>query len=163
MPRKGAAGCSTPPGDKALGERRIEVQADLQATAAEVFAVYREVPRWPEWDPDTRRAEWAGPFAVGSQGRLWPRKGLPVRMHMVSLQPDEHFTVECKVLGTVMRFDHELQPLPGQAGGVRVTHRVIFRGWLAAWLDATVGRDVRAGLPTTLAGLGRQVAAQRQR
>ena len=71
-------------------------------------------------------------------------------MRVTEATPGRSFTVECPVLGSRMRFEHELVPV---AGGVQVTHRVNFQGWLAGWLDRSVGRDVREGLPRTLASL----------
>ena len=40
---------------------------------------------------------------------------------------------------------------------VRAVHRVSFSGWLAPLLDRSVGRDVRKGLPVTMASLKRFV------
>lgn len=128
----------------------IEESIHVAATAGAVYAVWADVPRWPQWDPDTRRASLDGPLAVGARGRLTPRKGFTVAMRVVQAEPGRHFTVECPVLGNVMRFEHLLRPMDG---GVQVTHRVSFHGWLAGWLRRTVGQDVRRGLPATLRGL----------
>lgn len=128
----------------------IEASIHVAATPGAVYAVWADVPRWPQWDPDTREASLDGPLATGAKGRLKPRKGFAVPMRVVQAVPGEHFTVECPVLGSVMRFEHVLRP---QDGGVLVTHRVTFQGWLAGWLMRTVGQDVRRGLPVTLRGL----------
>lgn len=128
----------------------IEASVLIQASPQDVYRVWADVAAWPQWDPDTRRAWLDGPFIAGARGRLHPRKGFSVRMALVEAVPDQRFTVECPVLGSVMRFEHELAPA---SGAVRVTHRVSFRGWLARWLARTVGADVRRGLPVTLASL----------
>lgn len=125
----------------------IEERIHVLAPAATVYAIWADVPAWPQWDPDTRQAFLNGPLAPGAKGRLKPRKGFAVPMVVVEAVAGEHFTVECPVLGNVMRFEHELRPLPG---GVEVVHRVSFHGWLAGWLARTVGQDVRRGLPVTL-------------
>ncbi len=125
----------------------IEAGVRVLAPPEAVYAIWADVPHWPEWDPDTRHAFLDGPLAVGARGRLTPRKGFAVRMVVVDAVPGERFTVECPVLGNVMRFEHLLQPVPG---GVHVIHRVSFHGWLAGWLRRTVGRDVEQGLPITL-------------
>jgi len=132
----------------------IEERIVVNASAAAVYAAYADVAGWPRWDPDTREA-WLPGFHPGARGRLRPRKGLAVAMELVEARPGQGFTVECPVLGSRMQFGHELRPLPD--GGVEVVHRVAFRGWLAGWLRRTVGRDVRAGLPVTLASLKRHV------
>lgn len=128
----------------------IEARILIEAPARAVYGVWADVANWSSWDPDTRQAHLDGAFAVGSRGRLWPRKGLAVRMAIVEAVSDKSFTVECPVLGNVMRFEHELVDA---SGGVEVIHRVQFRGWLSGWLRRTVGREVRQGLPVTLQSL----------
>ena len=125
----------------------IEAKILINASARAVYDVWADVEQWPRWDPDTREAQLDSAFAVGARGRLRPRKGMAVRMQVVEAARDKNFTVECPVLGNVMRFEHELVPTKG---GVEVTHRVQFRGWLSGWLLRTVGRDVQHGLPVTL-------------
>ena len=132
----------------------IEASIHVAATPNAVYAVWADVPHWPQWDPDTREASLDGPLATGAKGRLKPRKGFAVPMRVVEAVAGEHFTVECPVLGSVMRFEHVLRLCDG---GVQVTHRVTFHGWLAGWLMRTVGQDVRRGLPVTLQGLKARV------
>lgn len=125
----------------------IQHQIDIQVPPSAVYAAYADVARWSDWDPDTRAAALEGPPVAGTTGWLQPRKGLRVRMRVTEARPGEVFTVVCPVLGSRMRFAHRIEAL---AGGVRVTHQVCFEGWLAPVLAATVGRDVRQGLPVTL-------------
>ena len=134
-------------------ESRIRINAAPQA----IHAVWLRVPEWSAWDPDTRDARLDGPVAVGVQGWLTPRKGRRVRMEVVALEPGRQLRVRCPVLGSAMHFDHRVSPDP--AGGSQVVHAVWFTGWLAPVLRATVGRDVREGLPRTLASLKRFVEA----
>ena len=128
----------------------IQASIDIATRPEVVYAIWADVPRWPQWDPDTREAWLDGPLAVGAKGRLKPRKGFAVPMRVTDALAGERFTVECLVLGNVMRFEHILRPVQG---GVEVIHRVSFHGWLAGWLMRTVGQDVRRGLPVTLRGL----------
>lgn len=128
----------------------IEAKILINAPARAVYDVWADVAHWSRWDPDTLEARLDGAFAVGSSGRLRPRKGMSVRMVIVEAVPNKSFTVECPVLGNVMRFEHELVPT---SGGMEVIHRVQFRGWLSGWLRRTVGRDIQHGLPVTLQSL----------
>ena len=128
----------------------IQSSIDIATGPEVVYAIWVDVPHWPQWDPDTREAWLDGPLAMGAKGRLKPRKGFAVPMRVTDAVPGERFTVECPVLGNVMRFEHILRPVHG---GVEVIHRVSFHGWLAGWLMRTVGQDVRRGLPVTLKGL----------
>lgn len=133
----------------------IEQRIEIDAPAAAVFAVYADVGNWCDWDPDTRKATLDGPLQVGSIGRLHPRKGLPVAMRVIEVIADRSLVVDCPVLGSVMRFEHRLEPIGEQR--VRAVHRVSFSGWLAPLLDRSVGRDVRKGLPITMESLKRFV------
>jgi hypothetical protein len=128
----------------------LEYSIDVRATPAVLFDVYSEVGRWHEWDPDTQSAQLHGPLQVGAIGRLKPRKGMTVKMRVVALDPGRRFLVECPVLGSTMRFDHLIEPIPDADGRVRVTHKVTFEGWLAGFLYRVVGKDLHNGLPTTL-------------
>lgn len=138
-----------------MQQEAIESRILVQAPAREIYRVYADVARWPQWDPDTRESHLDGAFVPGARGRLRPRRGLPVRMLLTQAEQDRSFTVVCPVLGSRLHFEHLL--LPGVGGSVEVVHRVQFSGWLAPWLMRTVGRDVRDGLPTTLASLKRYV------
>lgn len=128
----------------------IEASVQVMAPPQTVYAIWANVPQWPQWDPDTRMAFLDGPLAPGAKGRLTPRKGFSVAMVVTDAVDNERFTVECPVLGNVMRFEHLLYPAHG---GVQVIHRVSFHGLLAWLLRRTVGRDVRHGLPQTLVRL----------
>lgn len=145
------------PRDTITDAPTIEHTIDILAPAQAVYAAWADVARWREWDPDTRSARLAGPVRAGTRGWLRPRRGLPVRLQVVEAQPPRRLVVECPVLGSRLRFVHELEELA--PGRLRVRHRASFHGWLARWLDRSVGEDLRRGLPATMAGLKRHVEA----
>jgi Polyketide cyclase / dehydrase and lipid transport len=130
--------------------REVRCSITMHCSAQRVFEVWQDVSNWHAWDPDTKQAELAGPFAVGSSGRLVPAKGQGVTMVVTQVTPGQSFTVQAKVLGTRMIFPHTVMPL---LDGVQVTHAVRFEGWLAGVFMRTVGRQVEKGLPVTLARL----------
>ena len=122
----------------------------IGTSAQALFAIYGDVARWHEWDPDTRAASIEGEFVQGARGRLVPSKGLPVPMRLLTVVPGKEFTVESRVLFSAMLFGHVLEALPE---GVRATHWVAFRGpcaWFLRWL---VGGRIRRGLPLTMRSL----------
>lgn len=135
----------------------IEASIVIAATPAEIFAVYRDVPGWSAWDPDTRRASLDGPFALGTTGELVPTKGRRVTMQIVALEPDRLFTVEARIPLFRMRFEHRLEPVHA---GTRAWHRVEFSGALAFLFGPLVGGPLHDGLPATLRGLKRHVEAR---
>jgi uncharacterized protein YndB with AHSA1/START domain len=137
----------------------ISVSIRIEASAERVFATWSRVEAWALWDPDTRAAVLAGPLQVGAKGSLTPRKGRTVPMEVVSLVPARQLEFRCPVLGSALHFDHRVEAQPD--GSSLATHTVWFSGWMTPFLAATVGRDVRRGLPITLASLKRHVEAAR--
>ncbi|MDT7838028.1 SRPBCC family protein [Aquabacterium sp. OR-4] len=130
----------------------------VQAPAARIFALYENVAGWHLWDPDTRQASIAGPFAVGTRGSLTPTQGRTVPMLITQVQADAGFTVEARIPLLCMRFEHELQPV---GGAVRVTHRVHFSGLLGWVIGPMMIRRLNHGLPITLDNLRRCAEAAR--
>lgn len=128
----------------------------VQAAAARIFQLYQDVAGWHTWDPDTRQASIAGPFAVGTQGSLTPTQGNTVPMLITRVEPDACFTVESRIPLFRMVFEHELQP---QGAAVRVTHRVSFSGLLSVVLGPLLIRRLNRGLPVTLGNLKRRAEA----
>lgn len=135
----------------------IEESIDIAVPPAAVMSCYRDVARWPEWDPDTRAASIDGPFQAGVHGRLKPAKGFAVAMRFTHVS-ERGFTVESPAPLCTMRFEHELTPT---ASGTRVTHRVGFSGPLSGFFSRLVGARVRNGLPTTLANLKKRLESAR--
>ncbi len=142
--------------------RVIACSTVVDADVDRLYAIYVAAERWHEWDPDTLRAYLPSGASVGDRGWLKPAKGFRVPLRVVSALPGRQFSVEAPVLGSRMRFDHDLEPGPA-AGQAKVTHRVAFSGWLAPWLMRTVGEDLKAGLPRTLDSLRTYVASGAQR
>ncbi|KNZ30706.1 MAG: polyketide cyclase [Methylibium sp. NZG] len=145
---------------------QVEHRILVQAPAAVLFSIYRDVEHWHTWDPDTKHATLGGSFTVGSRGRLTPTKGRPVPMVLTQVEPDRSFTVESKIPLFRMVFEHELSP---RDGGVEVAHRVTFSGLLSVLLGPMLVKQLNTGLPVTLARLkalaedraaGRATAAQ---
>lgn len=134
----------------------VEHSITIQAAAARVFQLYQDVAGWHTWDPDTRQASIAGPFAVGTRGSLTPTQGNTVPMLITRVEPDACFTVESRIPLLRMVFEHELRP---QGAAVHVTHRVRFSGLLSLVLGPLLIRRLNRGLPVTLATLKRRAEA----
>lgn len=128
----------------------VEHRITVAAPPERIFELYRDVPGWSTWDPDTRSASLDGPFQVGSRGRLTPRQGNTVPMRLTEVTPGRSFTVESRIPLFRMVFEHELTP---HGHGTEVVHRVCFSGLLTPVLGRMLRRRVDAGLPVTLARL----------
>ncbi len=132
---------------------QVEHSVVVQAPAERIFRIYEDVAAWHTWDPDTKRASIAGPFAVGTRGSLTPTKGNTVPMLLTKVEPGSCFTVESKIPLFRMVFEHELIP---QGAAVKVIHRVTFSGLLTALLGRMLVKQLNQGLPVTLANLKRR-------
>jgi uncharacterized membrane protein len=94
---------------------RFEASIDVSAPADEVFAVYADVERWPEWTPTVTRVERLddGPLRVGSRARVrQPR--LPVAVWRVTeMEPGRWFTWVAQGPGVVTTGIHQVAPTDG--------------------------------------------------
>jgi hypothetical protein len=136
----------------------IRHSIEIATSAQRLSEAYEQAEKWHLWDHATKKALFNGPVQVGTTGKLTPSKGLSVKMIVADYVPRRSLTVECSVLGSRMRFEHQIEAV--NPSTVRAIHTVSFSGWLAGWLNKTVGKDVDLGLPQTLKELKRYVEAQ---
>jgi hypothetical protein len=122
-----------------------------------IFSIYAAVDKWHAWDPDTKSASIAGPFATGTRGRLAPAHGREVAIELSSVIPNQCFTVTGGIPMFTMVFEHELTPLGDSM--TQVVHRATLSGALTLLLGRSVGAQIREGLPKTLASLKRYAEA----
>jgi hypothetical protein len=117
-----------------------------------VHAIYAQVEHWHTWDPDTKAASIEGPFVSGATGTLAPQKGRAVKIRFTDVRPDAGFTCVGGIPGFTMTFEHELSDVKV---GTLIVHRVTFSGFLAPIFERLMGKQLRVGLPKTLASLKR--------
>ena len=127
----------------------------IPSSPAAIFDLYRDAQAWPRWDAELSAADLPGGLATGAKGWLKPTKGPRVAITVGAVIPDRAFeiiaTIPFRALPLCrIHFDHVLTP-EGQA--TRVSHGVRFTGPLAPLFSRLMARDLRAGLPTTMAGL----------
>jgi uncharacterized membrane protein len=119
---------------------RFEATIDIAAPAEQVFEVYADVERWPEWTASVTSVERLddGPLRVGSQARIkQPR--LPVAVWEVTdLVPDRTFTWVARGPGVVTTGSHLVTPVEG-SDRVTVTASVDQEGPVG-WLIGLLGR-----------------------
>jgi len=130
---------------------------EIEAPVATVCQAYRQVEDWPLWDPEGLAVSLPGGPTPGSTGWLQPRAG-PRAQITVTCHDAAGFDVESRLPLCRMIFGHRVEPT---ATGALVTHDVQFFGLLAPLFRHVVGRQIRAALPATLAGLKRHVEADK--
>jgi len=134
----------------------FECEATFQAEPAEVWAVWTDVARWPEWDVSKEMARLDGPFQAGACGWAKQRGNLGGSFTITKVEDGRSFVSECPVpLGKVI-FDHMLEPVAG--GGVRVIKRAEVQGGSGPLMRLLAPR-MRRDVTESLAALQRRLSA----
>lgn len=136
--------------------RRFSAVIDIAATPADVWAVMREVDRWPEWTTSIERVERLdrGPLGVGSRVRVKQPKLAPALFEIISWTPDQGFDWVAKTPGVTALAQHLIEP---GDGGARVTLSVEFSGMLARLVGWWFGRLTRRYIQMEADGLKSRV------
>jgi len=108
---------------------KFRVAVDIQAPPERVWAVMRDVERWPEWTASMTSIELVdgAPLAVGARARVRQPKLPPAEMLVTELEEGKAFTWVTKSPGVRARASHEVVPIPG---GARAELAVEFSGLL---------------------------------
>jgi len=125
---------------------------ETKASSKAVWRLWADVSNWKRWDSEVLWSRLDGPFAVGTSGVLKPKHGPQAKFVLSEVEPEKRFVDKTKVLGTTVTFIHELQAMPN---GTKIMHRVEITGLLAPVLGATVGRQLKAGLPSAVQNLAK--------
>ena len=101
-------------------------EATFEAEPTEVWKVWTDVARWPEWDVSKEIAQLDGPFEQGARGWAKQRGNLGGSFTITAVDAGRRWVSECPVpLGKVI-FDHLVEPVAG--GRVRVVKRAEVQG-----------------------------------
>jgi hypothetical protein len=139
-----------------------EATAESVATPAEVWRHYVDVSRWKHWDHAIETSGLAGPFAVGTCGRLKP-VGAPASAFVLTRVESERAFADRTALPhrrlplATLAFEHELEPMPN---GTRITHTVRIGGPLGPLFARLIGRKIAAELPVAVGKLARIAAGR---
>lgn len=138
---------------------RFDHTVRTSAAPGDVWAVWADVPRWPEWDIELESASIeGGRFVLGARGTLRPRRG-PASSFVVSeFEPEEGYAFAtrlplCELV--VRRWLGE-----SGDGGTTFTHEVSFVGPLSPLFGALLGGRFRAALPAVMENV--RAIAERQ-
>ncbi|MBL7498357.1 SRPBCC family protein [Frankia sp. CNm7] len=132
-----------------------ETSVVIDATPDEVWAVMRDVERWPDWTPTVTNARADGELREGAVVRIQQPR-LPVAEWTVNdLKPGQGFSWISKATGMTTVADHRIVPA---AGGDAVTVTLSLRqsGPLAPIVGLFMARLVRRYVDTEAQGLRRR-------
>jgi uncharacterized protein YndB with AHSA1/START domain len=134
----------------------FECEATFEAQPAEVWKLWTDVDRWPEWDVSKEIARLDGPFQPGISGWAKQRGNLGGSFTIIAVDDGRRWVTECPIpMGKVV-FDHVLEPIA--EGRVRVVKKVEVQGGLGSVLLRLVAPKMRREISESLAALGRQLS-----
>lgn len=131
-------------------------EVDVAAPPERVWTLWSDPTSWHEWNPDVRKMDLDGPFAVGTTGIMHTTAGRSHPIVFSAIQPGRSFRLDARPIpATTFRFDCTIVPT---ATGCRIGQAVSFGG-LGSLLAPMMGRQVAAGFPAILEGLKRRAEA----
>jgi hypothetical protein len=134
----------------------FECEATFEAEPAEVWKVWTDVERWPEWDVSKEIARLDGPFQPGVCGWAKQRGNLGGSFTITVVDDGRRWVSECPVpMGKVV-FDHVLEPVAG--GRVRVVKKVEVQGGFSSLL-LLFAPKMRREIARSLAALELQLSS----
>jgi uncharacterized protein YndB with AHSA1/START domain len=128
-----------------------EHSVETTAAPEEVWRLWSDVPRWPEWNGDIERIELAGPFAAGGRIVMTPVGQEPVELRIAEAVEPELFVDEADLGEVVVRTTHRVEPADGERA--RVTYRMEITGPAADTLGPQIGPEISSDFPQVLAAL----------
>ncbi len=131
----------------------FECEATFEAEPAEVWKVWTDVARWPEWDASKEIARLDGPFRAGVSGWAKQRGNLGGSFTITSVDDGRRWVTECPMPFGKVLFDHLVEPAAG--GRVRVVKRVDVEGTFGSLLKL-IAPKMRRQIEESLVALERR-------
>jgi uncharacterized protein YndB with AHSA1/START domain len=116
-----------------------------------VWAIWTDIPRWPNWNPGVGHAQLDGPVAEGATGTVRGVGGPTSTLTVIKIEPERRFVTEASERLMRLRFEHEL----GDSGDgqLRITQRVQMTGLATPLMRRTVGPRLERSIPVALDNL----------
>jgi uncharacterized protein YndB with AHSA1/START domain len=134
----------------------FECDVTFDAEPAEVWKVWTDVSRWPEWDVSKEIARLDGPFQPGVSGWAKQRGNLGGSFTITAVDDGHRWVTECPMpMGKVI-FEHLVEPVA--EGRVRLVKRVDVHGAFGSLLILIAPR-MRREISQSLANLERLLSS----
>jgi hypothetical protein len=133
-------------------EHSTETSADRNA----IFALFKDVSTWPEWNAGVERIELDSPFASGTTGTMFMPGQDAIRFRLVWVAEGEGFEDETEIAdaGVVVRVRHTLEALRNR--GTRITYSATIDGPAADDVGPRIGPAITADFPEVMSALARR-------
>jgi uncharacterized protein YndB with AHSA1/START domain len=128
-----------------------EASAETTASPEAVWRLWADVESWPTWNGDIRRISIDGPFAPGARVLMTPFEQDPIELRITQAVENELFVDEAALGDMVIQTSHRIEP--ASEGKVRIVYRMEISGPAAAALGPTLGPEITADFPDTIAAL----------
>jgi hypothetical protein len=131
-------------------------EQEIQGDVERLWAVWTDLPLFPEWDPREEQTRPNGPFAEGTT--VWSKqKGNPGgEATIIGIEDSRRWTVESALPGGKLVIDHELEPT--DSGRVIARKRYAVHGPLSIVFRLWYGPRVRRALPEPFTALEQEAA-----
>ena len=136
-------------------------EAALETTASptEVWTVWSDISRWPDWNPDMIASRLDGPLATGSTGMIHTRSGGKHDVVVTNFEDGRSFELESGAMpGMKLGIRATVTP---SGSGSRISQAFEARGLLAPLGGAMMGGMILKTFGEVLAGLKKKVEAGR--
>ena len=132
--------------------RSKSVTVNIDAPPAKVFAVLRDVERWPEWTASMTSVQRLdqGPFTIGSSARVRQPKLRAAVWQVTEFEENRNFTWVAHSPGLCMTAGHLIE---GQDGGCRVLLSFELSGLIAPLASSLFGDLIEQYLSVESHGL----------
>ncbi|HEY5334825.1 MAG TPA: SRPBCC family protein [Mycobacteriales bacterium] len=121
-----------------------------RTSAADVWAWYADVTRWPRFDGGVRSVQLSGPFASGTKGSVVLPNGRKVPIRLRDVHEGMSFTDVQRLRGVTVTTQHRLDP---DGASTRITHTVSLSGFFGRLFPRLTTIPVRSSLPASVARL----------
>ncbi|KLD64348.1 SRPBCC family protein [Dyella japonica] len=116
-----------------------EESIEIDATPAQVWAVFADVPGWQRWNAGIERIQLHGPFATGTTFTMQPPGTDAFVSTLIAVDEQQAFTDETLIDETRVVVDHRIEALSPRR--VRVTYATQITGPEAASIGPQVTGD----------------------
>ncbi|TMB44003.1 MAG: hypothetical protein E6J53_07745 [Chloroflexi bacterium] len=136
-----------------------EASLETSASSADVWGVWSDVNRWPEWNPDMKESHIEGPLKLGATGMINTRSGGKHDVVVTQFQEGRSFELESTALpGTKMAIRATIMP---SGAGSRITQGFEPRGLLAPIVGPMMSGPILKTFNSVLNGLKQRVESKR--
>jgi Polyketide cyclase / dehydrase and lipid transport len=132
-----------------------EASQETTASPAKVWAVWSDVNRWPEWNPDMNESRIDGPLKLGATGMINTKSGGKHDVVVTHYEEGRSFELESTALpGTKMAIRATIAP---NGTGSRITQGFEPRGLLAPLVGPMMSGQILKTFNAVLGGLKKRV------